>query len=31
LGLVLPKVVALCSIALWTSVTIGARLIGLLS
>ena len=31
LGPVLPKVVALCSIALWTSVTIGARLIGLLS
>ena len=31
LGPVFPKVVALCSIALWTSVTIGARLIGLLS
>ena len=31
LGPVWPKVVALVSIALWTSVTIGARLIGLLS
>ncbi|MDP7340630.1 MAG: hypothetical protein QF786_15070, partial [Vicinamibacterales bacterium] len=31
LGPVWPKVVALTSIALWTSVTIGARLIGLLS
>ena len=30
LGPVLPKVVALVSIALWTSVTIGARLIGLM-
>ena len=29
-GPVLPKVVALVSIALWTSVTIGARLIGLM-
>ena len=31
LGPVWPKVVAVASIALWTSVTIGARLIGLLS
>ena len=31
LGPVWPKVVAIASIALWTSVTIGARLIGLLS
>ncbi len=31
LGPVLPKMVGLASIALWTSVTIGARLIGLLS
>ena len=31
LGPVFPKGAALCSIALWTSVTIGARLIGLLS
>jgi len=30
LGPVWPKVVALVSIALWTSVTIGARLIGLM-
>ena len=30
-GLVWPKVIGLTSIALWTSVTIGARLIGLLS
>ena len=30
LGPVLPKVVAVVSIALWTSVTIGARLIGLM-
>jgi len=31
LGPVWPRVVGLTSIALWTSVTIGARLIGLLS
>ncbi len=31
LGPVLPKMVGIASIALWTSVTIGARLIGLLS
>ncbi len=31
LGPFWPKVVGLCSIAIWTSVTIGARLIGLLS
>lgn len=31
LGPVLPKLVGAVSIALWTSVTIGARLIGLLS
>ena len=31
LGPVWPKIVALVSIALWTSVTIGARFIGLLS
>lgn len=31
LGPVLPKMVGVASIALWTSVTIGARLIGLLS
>ena len=30
LGPVLPKVVAVVSIALWTSVTVGARLIGLM-
>ena len=30
-GPVWPKVVGVTSIALWTSVTIGARLIGLLS
>ena len=30
LGTVFPKVVAVVSIALWTSVTIGARLIGLM-
>ena len=30
-GLVWPKVIGLTAIALWTSVTIGARLIGLLS
>ncbi len=30
LGPVLPKVVAVVSIAIWTSVTIGARLIGLM-
>ncbi len=31
LGPVWPKVVGLCSITIWTGVTIGARLIGLLS
>ena len=30
-GPVWPKVVGVTSIALWTSVTVGARLIGLLS
>ena len=31
LGPFWPKIVGLCSIAIWTGVTIGARLIGLLS